>query len=292
MATACLQRDERQESLLLSMIQPAQVETLPLHDNLNTRLLLHLKGKVRRLDTKFYSAQLKKGKIISAPLSVGSVLYQDNRYEFHENGMVKEVVWPTQDWVDFWYKQIYYYDSLNRITAKIDLSNRDSIRLTLYRYYYNKSGQMINIETFNHLQRVAKLGYTDGGQTVTISEQTITRDSLCKTIYTIDQFGNTTSFKRYLGHTDSPLYEVIYERNQRGTLLSETMIDQGSPSTKIIYHYDSLGNPEYCEDFYGNIRRGLERYEYTFDQQGNWTRKIIFVNNVPWVVVERGLEYF
>jgi len=236
--------------------------------------LRELKGKVKVLKEISYETVRKNGKLIKGRRKTYQNLANDICMFFNRDGHLIE----------------------NReFNSAGDLENKEI-------YEYNKTGDMINF-TRNYLDETTKE----------------------KLIFEYDKIHNLIIEKYYAmsGKLKGRMHtEMTYKYDNKGYLIEQIMSGPGGHGffKKSFYVYDNKGNliemKEYeyvfktlCKttyeyDRHGNLKKEIYynskgkledefTYEYLrFDNKGNWTKRILYINGIPRFIIEREIKYY
>lgn len=193
-------------------------------------------------------------------------------YSYDENdNRIEEVRYDLND--DILFTHVYRYDELNRKTEEIEFDSFNYLT-NKKNYGYHKNGYL-EIEydfTFKAKNEVDEVILTRFDKNKKVLEKTMT-----------DAIGNV-------------LKKQTFKYNRKGLLLSYTHAD-------LPNDYHHTGNYKY--NLKGNAIGGSKRnfqknelnsekftYQYSFDKQGNWIKRIRVVNDKQSVIEERKLEYY
>ena len=126
-----------------------------------------------------------------------------------------------------------------------------------------------------------------------IKEQYIEGDSavIRTTYFTYDSNGNITE---RINSENGFKIKTTYKYDSKGNQVEETEFDaSGKPVSKIISAYDEKGNP--TEQTFLDKDDRLQTHSVftiTYDQQGNWIRKVQNNNNRPVTITDREITYY
>lgn len=110
--------------------------------------------------------------------------------------------------------------------------------------------------------------------------------------------GNIIKLIDFLGITH------ISQYNSKGQKILEKYLFNNSsyPIKKdypitVEFTYNQYGDITLIKKYRYNYKKkekstSLRRIDYQYDKKGNWTRKIIFVNDVPFLLIQRRISYF
>lgn len=93
---------------------------------------------------------------------------------------------------------------------------------------------------------------------------------------------------------EGALQRKCYNFWKKGLRDSTLFIDnEGNIMVQVGFEYDKNGNitKQYGVDENGDALK-VETYEYKYDEKGNWVSRIYRVDNKPFSVVERTIEYY
>ena len=114
-----------------------------------------------------------------------------------------------------------------------------------------------------------------------------------KTFFKYDENGNNTEQNVY-NSDGSFYYKVTKKYDENGNRFEWNRYNSdGSLNIKYTFKYDENGNAFemniYNSD--GNLDT-KSTYKYEFDKQGNWIKKIEFLDGIPEYILERQYEYY
>lgn len=139
-------------------------------------------------------------------------------------------------------------------------------------YFYNRNGNVKTIFDYNnvdedreYISTITNLKYNSKEG---ISQKKINK-SESKVIYKYDDNGNN--------------YEIIY--SQENNYSSEIL-------QKQINKFDDYGNITEVKIYQNNILNRNILFEYTYDKENNWIKKIEYNNKIPIKVLEREIKYY
>ena len=155
---------------------------------------------------------------------------------------------------------------------------------------YNLDGSLDKKSTYKYDEkgnRIEKNSYNSDGSYSTVNNF----DG--KSTYKYDEKGNIT--ERVL-RSDSAQEKRKYtsKYDEKGNKIENNRYNSdGSLSFKYTSKYDEKGNKiennEYNSD--GSLDK-KKTYEYEYDKQGNWIKRIEFTNGIPEYILERQYEYY
>ena len=169
-------------------------------------------------------------------------------------------------------------------------------------YKYNKKGNIIEEHWLNPKTYDTKITYKldDKGNRI---EANLNGKLKWKWTYKYDEKGNIIEKIKY-NSNDSLIDIDTYKFDEQNHKIESTKHYPYS-KRKLIFNYitkfDNNGNP-FKKIFYTshswNVSQSQGRlrwkktYEYEFDNKGNWTQMIVFVDGVPKYIYERKIEYY
>lgn len=105
--------------------------------------------------------------------------------------------------------------------------------------------------------------------------------------YKYDQKGNR------IEHTAYDI-KYSYQYNDKGQVIEENIHDEMDKiSTKTIIKYDKKGNFIKKTAHYLDVStKENYTYQYTYDQKGNWVKRIEYKDKNPIQITERVIEYY
>ena len=170
---------------------------------------------------------------------------------------------------EYGYKYIYTYDKQGNRIEFNDFSKDGSLN-SRKTYKYDAQGNAIEFHRFN----------ADGSL-----------DS--RSTYKYDTKGNKIESNRFEadGSFDA---RYTYKYDMQGNETEKSSFKaNGSLSWKKTYAYDLKGNKVLYKRYKanGDLKSSMS-WEYTYDQQGNWTKRIKFKNKIAQEITERTFEYY
>jgi hypothetical protein len=253
---------------------------------------LFLKGKVKQIIELQYEAVEKFGKVEKGDL------YRQSGWDkimvFNENGCYSEITYlnsygKTVGRTDYTYTQkgdIFTeqdYDAEGGFTDK-------------KQYFYDDKGRVNEILMFNNAgssigTRIVQ--YDDDKNEIINSTYNFAGMLTFKEIQQLDKNGFPVETKIYNG--DDVLVNHRQDKFDKDGLRKEmtAFLPDGNVYIKLSFTYDKDSNIILQEGVDGNNEVFLpERYEYAFDNKGNWTKRIHYIGDVPKFILERQIEYF
>lgn len=189
------------------------------------------------------------------------------------------------------------YDRRNRISSYIVYDNKSRVRHK-YTFTYNSLQQLITIRRKNEENfpvEMIKLKYDKEGS---LTEQQFFDDNMkkIKVIAFNDHLSDSTGYYNSTILTYSETGQLasgeMKVKTADGFLLENSAID----STKKVTHYHTLSYNEQKdieeERLFANMENITATYKYKYDEHGNWTEKVITINDKPVIIASRTYEYF
>ena len=281
--------DTEQGELLLHSIQPVQRDLSPLELSITGYQKMHLKGRIKKIEERFYSADQKNGTITKTPLHVGSILYQDNIVYFNEEGML--IKRELLNGKDIRHKSQFKYDPQKKLIKQIDIMPWDKSLVYEQELTYGLQDRLIRrINTYSNMSQSVHL-FTYDTLHHRIIERNFTEGILIsKKAHIYNEQDNLVEQITYVPpDTDTVLYELHYQYDSNGNVKEEI-----NELSRIVCTFDEPGMPIKCEEYNlaNNQLTGIETYSYILDSAGNWTEKTIFVDGKPFIIAVRTITYF
>ncbi len=179
-------------------------------------------------------------------------------------------------------RDIRFYDEKNNITRnvvyKYDKKNRQIERRVVdkgvlnerFTYKYNSKDDIIEQYSYFANQTIAQ-----------------------KWVFMYDEYRNRTESRQY-NHKN--LLEKItrYQYDDKKNKISQKFFDaDDNLQQEDIFSYDDFANEIFIQrKIFSNNISWQKKQEYTYDEQGNWTKKIIYINEKPVTISQREIVYF
>jgi hypothetical protein len=253
---------------------------------------LFLKGKVKQIIELQYLAVEKFGKIEKGDL-------------YRQSDWDKIIIFDEKGY----YSEITYLSSYGETVGRTDYTYTPNGNLLVEQnydaeggfsdkkqYFYDDKGRVNDILMFNNAggSRGSKIiRYDDKNSEVTISTYNFSGMLTYKEVQKLDGNGFPTETKIYNG--DDVLVNHRIDKFDKNGLRKQmtAFLPDGSVYVKLSFTYDKNHNLLLQEGVDGNNEAFLpERYEYAFDNSGNWTKRIHYTGDTPKFVLERQIEYF
>jgi hypothetical protein len=279
---------------------------------------MNLFGKVKSIDEISYKAQVRDGKIIKGERENFTYEYVTHILFDDLGNLIQEFRYDSDS--NLIGKSLYKYDGnglrtelkLYDLNAGIneswtylydDKGNRIAERsfLESFELFYDKDGNIIGKIHFKSVPDVW-ITYKYDDKMYLVEKDSIYFDYIDpevkdKTIFTFkyDAVGNQIEKNQNeqdaLGNINT---KFIYRYDVNGNII-EINSNSYFDFAKRTFKYDSSGN--ITEQNYYNKDGSLNltlthKYDYIFDNQKNWIKKIIYTNKIPANIVDRDIKYF
>jgi hypothetical protein len=225
-------------------------------------------GLVWKYTTEYDTSGNKIEYICYQPNESPSLVFKTNyTYDINGNRILLERANPS--YPEYGWNYIYSYDNQGNRIEFNDFSKDGSLN-SRKTYKYDAQGNAIEFHRFN----------ADGSL-----------DS--RSTYKYDTKGNkieSNSFEAD-GSFDA---RYTYKYDMQGNETEKSSFKaNGSLSWKKTYAYDLKGNKVLYKRYKanGDLKSSMS-WEYTYDQQGNWTKQIKFKNKIAQEITERTFEYY
>ena len=228
-------------------------------------------------------------KIIYKYFFVDRNLEYKTLYKYDEDGNLIE-----KNNVDLKYKTLYKYDGKGNLIEKNEYDSRGHKYKTLYKY--DEKGNLIERYKYLCLSEEDYLAYNtlykydEEGNLIEENIHDSDGDPVTKQLY--DKQGNRIQLNKYL---NGRLHEcLLYD--EKGNIIEKRIYESnGDPIVKMTCKYDEKGN--YVEAIrtnspWGRRDRTEYKYEYEFDNKGNWINRLGFKDDRLIEITEREIEYF
>lgn len=306
--------------ILLSLKVMAQEQTQNIPSPKKTDLeKAALKGKVKILILESYKAESIDGKVVPGVRSA----YSSENYskQYNEKGYLIEKIEYSSGGTLIKYKHIFKYDKKENNVEQNTYYSNDTLYYKII-IRYDKYGNILTENTFDdegNLESQIKFKYNKRKKISRI-EYDQDKKMECKNTYKYNEKGLISEDNRFLSDNklfrkfrykydekgnqieekvydpdDSLIYCNSWKYNDKGFKIEFTYTDikKNKLSNKHIYNYDEQGNPiEHTEyDSEGNLVN-KDKWEYEYDKENNWTKKIEFLRGNPRFISIRKIEYY
>ncbi len=289
-------------SLILFMFAIPAVNIKAASDTILVKSNFGLKGDVVSFKEKNYSAKNIEGRLenkrfissyeykIIGDLVLKTVVKQDaiiTNFFYNEKNQLIEVSDMSLKDGSFEGKKLYFYDANNKPILELQYNSigvlRDSIVITtnddmteITEIAYNpKTNKFLNKidKRYNKFNKIDKKVRT-------------TNESSTRFLYKYDSLGNLLVEKWFLNNELSQKNEFLYD--SKGNMIIRKEYDEKENLFNTIeYSYDPISGLEL------EIRDNLHtiKFEYNFDNYGNWIVRYEFYDGTPTNITEREIEY-
>lgn len=211
----------------------------------------------------------------------------------------------------------YYFNNLGNLTKEKSY-HPDKKLANKYTYKYDESGKLIERTFGNNKEVLFRSEFLYNKDELLFGEKNYYKNFVFEIILFLfdkegnyigeelyDNDGNKISSGSYVFDKNGLHLEYIKEKVD-GTITCNELYSYDINGNKIqmvflvtdhchkiVHRYDSSQN-ETDEIIYKseNEIEKHRRYEYSFDETGNWIRKILFENNIPVNIFKRIIEYY
>lgn len=187
-------------------------------------------------------------------------IFDNSLKKFNEQGNITEEIWYDFENIQDSKRTNTQYNAKGLPTeALIEEKDGSSIKVSLK---YDEKGNLLE-EIFHRKEGQEKFSYK------------------------YDQKGNR------IEHTAYDI-KYSYQYNDKGQVIEENIHDEMDKiSTKTIIKYDKKGNFIKKTAHYLDVStKENYTYQYTYDQKGNWVKRIEYKDKNPIQITERVIEYY
>ena len=250
----------------------------------------NLFGRVKTIKESVYKAVIKNDKITPGLKTSYSLNFGDSYQYFNNLGnLTSEKNYYANKKLANKYK--YKYDKSDKLIESIFGKSKEILFRT--EFLYKKDGKLFGEKTYYENFVIDIILYLFDKKGNYIGEEYY------------DDDGNKLSTGTYV-FDKSGLHLEYIKRKADGLIICKELFGYDGYGNKIkkeilivhhchkiVYRYDSNQN-ETDEIIYKseNEIEKHRRYEYSFDETGNWVSKILFENNIPVVIYKRIIEYY
>lgn len=246
-------------------------------------------GNVKQIKNKYYGAKESFGEIEKGKFN--GVLIKIFNYEGNQ---IKEKNYNTDGSVNV--KIIFKYNNKGLKTEERPYG-KDGTPYNYFNYSYNNVNQIIS-ETLFHISKKTiihkdSFEYDKKGNLITETSYN-SKKMQAVSRYKYDGLSRKIEYN-YYGINGLLKWIRKYNYDDNNRLLENISIDSYSKEMKrkTGYKYDDFGNvnekSEYDAD--GSLKERTV-YEYEYDKNNNWIKKITYNNEVPESILEREFIYF
>lgn len=252
------------------------------------------KGKVKSYKIINYEATIRFGKVEKGNRALGEPLDgQNQECIFDNNGKIKEINYFNIIG-NLESKKIYNYDEMGR-NYETNVFNQEGKLIEKYTTSYNKEGKIDLENTYD----------SSGIRWSTVTSEYNDRGLLKETkgfygnndyVFINFKYDNNNLLNEEIWNakyswSDTLYHDVVkHKYNEKGKKIESIYTISG---TRFTYNYDEKGNV--IEDYWFNDGVNIEKsrnYKYEYDKKGNWIKRIEYINNKPFLITERVIEYY
>lgn len=240
----------------------------------------------------------KAGKIIKISFfDKDAKLKREHEYVYKDSNLIKSLT--------KYRKSFYVYDSLGRVvSAKIFDRAPEEIKSTninelakkekiLVKYEYDVNGNLLHRIANNLKYRyISTTSYFYNKKGLLQKEETFTKDYKEWYLYKYDTNGRIIN-KKWLNNEDGLMENEINQYSEDELMYSiwENYFE-GELEGKITYEYKNGVEVEINEYDMEDQTQLTWKYDYEFDSQNNWIKKIVHTYKGEYFIVNREIEYF
>ncbi len=274
-------------------------------------------GRLPNIQTFSYDST---GKLVEEAIyKFGETLFRKRFYSYDSQGNLQEIntFSPRDRLLE---KKTFKYNSENRKIEEAECNSEGKL-LTKTVWEYDKQGKLIRETRFEGEVKKRVSRYNSRGQETETVHYQFDGKLSSSYFYEYDPEGNltvkgTVSYNSRGQRTKKSVDK--YDTQQNLIENAVYFYPAGDPGWKTVYQYDNFGNLTQRK-YYGS--RGLEEeetlkydpngnllerninnirksrrevwtYEYEFDEQGNWIKRIDYRDGTAMYLVKREIEYF
>jgi hypothetical protein len=247
-----------------------------------------LKGDVKKVTTTVYSAEESKGEVHKGDFMwCKFVEYNEDGYGFEEGS----------------------YDESGELGRKTQYEYKDKNIVTAIYEYNSKGRKEVKYETIYQDDKPVRVEF-DGEEGSKKNEFEFDGNKLISAkIYDEDgEYEGTVTFKyndddlliEEISKSDHSTSTFEWKYNDDGMLTEEchtNKSDDWNSKSTTTYEYDEnnhlIKQVEKYTSNDGETTTAEYKYDYTkFDEEGNWTRRTVYVDNKATQIEERDIEYY
>lgn len=260
---------------------------------------MKLRGKVKSYREYSYKANSSFGKISKGERQYeeGFDYYPNGGFlTFNTKGFLKEnIEYDIKDGIKE--KNTYIYDENEKIIeTKRYYSDKNALYLLLYKYddkgfltertLYNSKGIIDNKDVYGNQKENNEIIVNNYGSDGELNFSTSSK---------FDNEGNIIEYRdnSYSGNGFSSTISYIYDNqdNMVKENSATTLTDDGRTLDMISnYNYNKYGDK--IEHWFDDSTESKTTYEYEYDSQNNWIKRIEFDKRFPKFILERKIEYY
>lgn len=180
----------------------------------------------------------------------------------------------------------YYYGELSGKTKYILNEDNQKVETIDYRFVNNefleRKKHYSNEYIYKKNQIIEKSTFIETGKPYSIS------------IYNYNTFGKLVSFKTEYFNTGQKINQgYIYDSNN--FLIDIVVLPNKKTNSEPTFINDINGNPSIEKSykyFKKELRKIIKKHKYKYDEKGNWTEKVTYINDMAEIITERNIEYY
>ncbi|HEY3454461.1 MAG TPA: hypothetical protein VGK64_07640 [Bryobacteraceae bacterium] len=115
------------------------------------------------------------------------------------------------------------------------------------------------------------------------------REEISRLRYTCDEAGRVIDATQYI--TDSELFRAIFQYDEHGLVIEERVLFAGALTHRTVYAYNDKGDLASATVEAGGPSPHTDRFEYEYDSNGNWVRKLVH-HSLGTDEIRRRITYF
>lgn len=254
-----------------------------------------LKGNVKELKHVEYEPTYKSETAFDLKIHFIPFIRNNYSVKFNKNGNLEEKLELTlnKDSLILDNKWSYYYDKKNRIKKEANkYSTWD------YEYIGDSITKITQLDKNYNSPQYYK--YTQKGNKELLNTFNIDSSNQTKRLFVYDKYNRSTRLENY---DNKEFIQQIILKNYKDTISQNPdneiyIYTNGNPYIDIFikknYEYDNKNNPIKSEFENLNLSKNTsEKYQYTYDKQGNWIEKKLFdIKNKLFSVIKREIFYY
>ena len=247
--------------------------------------LLNLHGRVRSVDQNTYYADPDSDTPVKGEPVQGQIDARFNQ-TFNAQGYTTQKQAMMADG-QIMTRSVTEFDS-NELPEKEYVYNGDDQLIHTTLYIYDEENRLVTREVYdedNVLKEVFRMSYNDKGYLVKIVKELTNGLVVSITDIKNNKLGYPLQEKT-VSPAGNGMSQVRFQREENGKLLFMTTYSGGGQEIMRIT-YNGNGYRQICQT------EGREiAYDYQYDKEGNWTKKVIYEDGKPAYIVERSYQYF
>lgn len=183
-----------------------------------------------------------------------------NEYDY-QNSTYKEFEFKNNDSLNIYSVSDYSIDSNKRISSEVHYLANGNVLFESELTYDSNGNKTKEIESENGNQTIIEwINIYEEKQLVERKEYLNGNDKFSKTIFKYDDLGNVV--------------KKIWINQQGETVFNDS------------FEYDKFRNVTAKLS-----EKSRQTFTYEYDQNNNWIKRIEYINDTPWIITERKLEY-